>query len=86
MGRHVNGSEAVDWGLANAVASPVLSAALEAAERVAAQPHGAARASKALMRSHELTVQGRMAEEMAAFADALKGTEFAAVMAARKAR
>ena len=42
--------------------------------------------SKALMRSHELTVQGRMAEEMAAFADALKGTEFAAVMAARKAR
>jgi enoyl-CoA hydratase/carnithine racemase len=85
-GRHVTGAEAVEWGLANAVASPVLPAALEAAERVAAQPHAAARASKALLRSDELTVQGRMAEEMAAFADALKGPEFAAVMAARKAR
>jgi enoyl-CoA hydratase/carnithine racemase len=85
-GRHVSGAEAVEWGLANAAASPVLPAALEAAERVAAQPHDAARRSKALMRSHELTVEGRMAEEMAAFADALKGPEFKAVMAARKAR
>jgi hypothetical protein len=59
---------------------------MEAAERVAGQPHEAARRSKALMRSHELTVQGRMAEETAAFADALKGPEFKAVMAARKAR
>jgi len=33
-----------------------------------------------------MTVQGRMAEEMAAFADALEGPEFKAVMAARKAR
>lgn len=85
-GRHLNGSEAVEWGMANAAASPVLPAALEAAERVAAQPHYAARASKALLRSRELTVQGRMAEEMDAFASALKGPEFAEVMAARKAR
>ena len=85
-GRHLSGAEAVDWGLANATASPVLPAALEAAERVAAQPHHAARASKALLRSHELTVQGRMAEEMDAFAAALKGPEFAEVMAARRAR
>lgn len=85
-GRHLSGAEAVEWGLANAAASPVLPVALEAAERVAGQPHAAARTSKALMRSHELTVQGRMAEEMAAFADALKGPEFAAVMAARKSR
>jgi enoyl-CoA hydratase/carnithine racemase len=72
--------------LANAAASPVLPTALEAAERVAAQPHAAARASKALLRSGELTVYGRMAEEMAAFADALRGPEFKAVMAARQAR
>ncbi|HEX3333870.1 MAG TPA: enoyl-CoA hydratase-related protein [Acidimicrobiales bacterium] len=85
-GRHLSGAEAVEWGLANASASPVLPAALETAERVAAQPHAAARASKALLRSRELTVQGRMAEEMAAFSEALKGPEFAAVMAARKAR
>ncbi len=85
-GRHLSGPEAVDWGMANAAASPVLPVALEAAERVAGQPHAAARASKALLRSRELTVQGRMAEEMAAFADALKGPEFAAVMAARKSR
>src|SRR6185437_2551988 len=84
-GRHISGAEAVEWGLANAVASPVLPAALEAAERVAAQPHHAARSSKALLRSRELTVQGRMAEEMEAFADALKGPEFAEVMAARRA-
>lgn len=85
-GRHLSGSEAVDWGLANAAASPVLPAALEAAERVAAQPHHAARSSKALLRSRELTVHGRMAEEMDAFAAALKGPEFAQVMEARKAR
>jgi enoyl-CoA hydratase/carnithine racemase len=85
-GRHLNGSEAVEWGLANASASPVLPAALEAAERIAAQPHHAARTSKSLLRSDELTVQGRMAQEMAAFAAALKGTEFAEVMAARKKR
>jgi enoyl-CoA hydratase/carnithine racemase len=85
-GRHLSGSEAVEWGMANAAASPVLQAALEAAERVAAQPHAAVRASKALLRSGDLTVQGRMDEEMAAFSDALKGPEFAAVMASRKAR
>jgi enoyl-CoA hydratase/carnithine racemase len=85
-GRHLSGVEAVEWGLANAAASPVLPAALEAAERVAGQPHHAARASKALLRSRELTVQGRMAEEMDAFSHALKGPEFASVMAARKAR
>jgi enoyl-CoA hydratase/carnithine racemase len=85
-GRHVSGAEAVEWGMANAAASPVLPAALAAAERIAAQPHAAARASKALLRSGELTVQGRMAEEMDAFAEALQGAEFKAVMAARKAR
>jgi enoyl-CoA hydratase/carnithine racemase len=85
-GRHLSGSEAVEWGLANAAASPVLPAALDAAERIAAQPHNAARTSKALLRSHERTVQGRMAEETAAFADALKGPEFAAAMAARQKR
>jgi hypothetical protein len=31
-------------------------------------------------------VHGRMAEEIAAFADALRGPEFKAVMAARQAR
>jgi enoyl-CoA hydratase/carnithine racemase len=85
-GRHLSGSEAVEWGLANAAASPVFPAALEAAERVAAQPHHAVRSSKALLRSRELTVQGRMAEETDAFAAALKGPEFAEVMAARKSR
>ncbi|HEY6472050.1 MAG TPA: enoyl-CoA hydratase-related protein [Acidimicrobiales bacterium] len=85
-GRRLSGAEAAEWGLANATASPVLPAALEAAERIAAQPHQAARASKALLRSTEQTVPGRMAEESAAFAAALKGDEFAAVMAARQAR
>jgi enoyl-CoA hydratase/carnithine racemase len=85
-GRHLSGAEAVEWGLANAAASPVLPVALEAAARVAAQPHAAVRTSKALMRSGELSVRGRMDEEMTAFTDALKGPEFAAVMAARKAR
>jgi enoyl-CoA hydratase/carnithine racemase len=83
-GRHLSGTEAVEWGMANGAASPVLPAALEAADRVAAQPHNAARASKALMRSREQTVQGRMAEETMAFSDALKGQEFASVMAARR--
>jgi enoyl-CoA hydratase/carnithine racemase len=85
-GRRLTGSEAVEWGLANAAASPVLPAALEAAEHVAAQPHEATRATKALLRSRELTVQGRMAEEMTAFLEALQRPEFATVMAARKAR
>ena len=85
-GRHLSGSEAVEWGLANAAASPVLPSALEAAARIAAQPHHAVRTSKALLRSQELTVAGRMAEEMRAFAGALQGQEFAAVMEARKKR
>jgi enoyl-CoA hydratase/carnithine racemase len=85
-GRRLSGAEAAEWGLANATASPVLPVALEAAERIAAQPHGAARASKALLHSTVQTVPGRMAEESAAFDAALKGDEFAAVMAARKAR
>jgi enoyl-CoA hydratase/carnithine racemase len=82
-GRHISGSEAAEWGLANAVASPVLPAALEAAGRVAGLPPQAIRSSKALLRSSEATVSGRMAEEMAVFLDALHGPEFAAVVARR---
>ncbi len=85
-GRHLTGSEAAEWGLANAAVSPVLEAALAAAARLAGQPPLASRASKALMRSVEQSVEGRMAEEMAAFSEALKGPEFAAVMSARTAR
>ena len=40
-GRRLSGAEAAEWGLANAAASPVLPVALEAAERIAAQPHHA---------------------------------------------
>jgi enoyl-CoA hydratase/carnithine racemase len=82
-GRRIDGLEAVSWGLANAVGSPVLGRALEAAYHLAEQPPEALRASKALLRSNETTVQGRMAEEMAAFVNALGGDEFAEVMAAR---
>ena len=85
-GRRLSGEDAAQWGLANAIASPVLPVALEAAEAIASQPHAAARKAKALARSTELSVHGRMVEEMAAFAEALGGPEFAAVMAARTAR
>jgi enoyl-CoA hydratase/carnithine racemase len=85
-GRTIDGTEAVAWGLANAVASPVLDAALEAAHRLAAQPPAAVRATKALLRSEEGTVAGRMAEEMEAFGAALLGAEFAEVIAARRDR
>ncbi len=85
-GRHLTGSEAAEWGLANAAVSPVLEAAFAAAARVAGQPPLASRASKALLRSNESTVAGRMAEERAAFVEALRGPEFAAVMSARIAR
>jgi enoyl-CoA hydratase/carnithine racemase len=82
-GRKIDGIEAAEWGLANAVASPVLSAAREAAERLAAQPPRATRATKALLHSDELTIAGRMAEEMTRFVEALGGGEFAEVLAAR---
>jgi enoyl-CoA hydratase/carnithine racemase len=85
-GRQLDGVEAAEWGLANAAVTPALDAALAAAHRLAAQPPGALRASKALMRSSDRTVDGRMAEEMAAFVDALGRPEFAEVMAARRKR
>jgi enoyl-CoA hydratase/carnithine racemase len=85
-GRHLTGTMAVEWGLANAAATPVLETALSAAATVAGQPPLAARASKALLRSEEHAVLGRMDEEMSAFRTALKGPEFAAVIARRSAR
>jgi enoyl-CoA hydratase/carnithine racemase len=82
-GRKINGNEAADWGLANAAVSPVLVAAREAAEALAAQPPQAVRTTKALLHSDELTITGRMAEEMNRFLEALGAAEFAEVMAAR---
>jgi enoyl-CoA hydratase/carnithine racemase len=82
-GRRINGLEAVEWGLANEAASPVLDRALSAAHQLAALPPQAVRASKALMRSNDMTVQGRMAEEMSEFVKALVGDEFPEVIAAR---
>jgi enoyl-CoA hydratase/carnithine racemase len=82
-GRRIDGTEAVSWGLANGLATPVLDRALDVARQIAAQPPRATRTSKALLRSNEMTVSGRMAEEMSAFLVALQGTEFPEVMAAR---
>jgi enoyl-CoA hydratase/carnithine racemase len=82
-GRHIDGIEAVNWGLANALATPVVDRALEAARQIAAQPPRAMRTSKALLRSNETTLPGRMAEEMSAFVAALGGKEFPEVIAAR---
>jgi enoyl-CoA hydratase/carnithine racemase len=67
----------------NAAVSPVLEAALDAARQLATQPPGALRQTKALLRSEEPTVAGRMAVEMDQFGRALVGEEFAEVMAAR---
>jgi enoyl-CoA hydratase/carnithine racemase len=82
-GRKLNGSEAAEWGLANAAASPVLPAAREAAQALGLQPPQAVRTTKALLHSDELTIAGRMAEEMTRFVEALGGAEFAEVIAAR---
>ncbi len=82
-GRKINGHEAAEWGLANAVASPVLPAAREAAATLALQPPQAVRTTKALLHSDVLTIAGRMTEEMAHFVEALGGTEFKEVIAAR---
>ena len=82
-GRKISGTEAVSWGLANEAASPVLEAALAAAHQLATQPPVAVRATKALSRSGELTISGRLHEEMAEFAKALGGSEFKEVIAAR---
>ncbi len=82
-GRKIDGNEAAEWGLANAVASPALLAAHEAAELLVGQPPHAVRTTKALLHSDELTIAGRMAEEMNRFTEALGGAEFAEVIAAR---
>lgn len=82
-GRRITGTEAAEWGLANEAVSPALTAARNAAERLAVLPPRALRATKALLHSDEHTVTGAMAEEMARFAAALRGPEFAEVMAAR---
>jgi enoyl-CoA hydratase/carnithine racemase len=82
-GRKITGLEAVSWGLANEAASPVLARALRAAQHLASLPPQAVRTSKALLRSNDMTVQGRMAEEMSEFDKALGGSEFPEVIAAR---
>lgn len=82
-GRRLDGLEAAEWGLANAAVSPALTRALESAHHLAHQPPNAVRASKALLRSDEGTVAGRMAEEMREFVQALGGDEFKEVIAAR---
>jgi enoyl-CoA hydratase/carnithine racemase len=82
-GRRIDGIEAAAWGLANEAVSPALHAALAAAHHLAAQPPNAVKATKALLRSNEATVDGRIVEEMKAFVKALGGSEFAKVMAAR---
>ena len=82
-GRRIDGFEAAAWGLANAAVSPALDAALAAAHHLADQPPNAMRTAKALLRSAEGTVHGRMVEEMDEFVKALGGGEFAEVMAAR---
>jgi enoyl-CoA hydratase/carnithine racemase len=82
-GRKINGHEAAEWGLANAVASPVLPAAREAAASLATQPPQALRTSKALLHSDEHSIVGRMNQEMGEFFNALGGTEFKEVIAAR---
>jgi enoyl-CoA hydratase/carnithine racemase len=83
MGRRIDGTEAVEWGLANAADTPALEPALAAAHHLAALAPNAVKATKALLRSDEATVDGRIAEEMKAFVTALAGVEFAEVMAAR---
>jgi len=83
LGRHIDGLEAAAWGLANAAVSPALDSALVAARHLAAQPPNAMRTAKALLRSVEGTVHGRMIEEMDEFVKALSGGEFAEVLAAR---
>ncbi len=82
-GRHIDGREAAEWGLANAAVTPALEVALKAAHGLAAQPAKALRATKALLRSDEQTVQGRMTEEMTAFREALAGPEFARIVRVR---
>jgi enoyl-CoA hydratase/carnithine racemase len=82
-GRRITGAEAAEWGLANAAVSPVLDVALEAARRLSLQPPLALRATKALLRSDDTTVAGRMMQEMSCFADALIGPEFSEANAAR---
>ena len=81
-GRHIDGREAAAWGLANEAVTPVLDAALKAANGLASQPPRAVRASKGLLRSDEQSVRGRLTEEMMAFREALRGPEFAQVIGA----
>jgi enoyl-CoA hydratase/carnithine racemase len=83
-GRGLTGDEAAAWGLANAAVSPVLPAALEVAGRLGVLPPNALRATKALLRSNELTVSSRMKAEREVFVNALTSPEFAEATAARK--
>jgi enoyl-CoA hydratase/carnithine racemase len=82
-GRRIDGTTAAAWGLANEAVSPALDAALAAAGRLAAMPPRALRSTKQLLRAEDSTVRTRMAAELEVFSAALRGREFAEVMAAR---
>ncbi|MGF1647024.1 MAG: enoyl-CoA hydratase-related protein [Kineosporiaceae bacterium] len=77
-GDPIDAPRALEWGLVNAVvpADGLTGAARAFADRVAAQPREALRATKRLLRSETATVAARMAEETAEFRRRLASSEF----------
>jgi enoyl-CoA hydratase/carnithine racemase len=78
LGQPIDAQQALSYGLANGVVAPeALMPTVEAvAERLAAQPAGALRATKALLRRAASTdIAGRMAEEGLLFAKHLASEE-----------
>jgi enoyl-CoA hydratase/carnithine racemase len=80
LGRPVNATQAVEWGIANAVVEPgeVRTTALESARALAAKPPAALAATKSLLRGDTGQLAERIATELAVFEEMLQGPEFAA--------
>jgi enoyl-CoA hydratase/carnithine racemase len=76
LGQPISGSQAAEWGLANAAlpAAEVDAAARAAAQALAVRPHASVLASRALLKSADAVLQ-RMAEENVVFAERLRSPE-----------
>jgi enoyl-CoA hydratase/carnithine racemase len=76
--RPLDATRAVTWGIANEALEPaaVRSAAMDAAQALAAKPPNALRATRALLRGEPDALRARIEVELQVFSEMLSGPEF----------
>jgi enoyl-CoA hydratase/carnithine racemase len=82
LGERFSAEEAMRVGIVNSISDDVLNAAMSFAEKLAAKPRGALRATKRLMRRDAEPLSATLREEGSVFGERLSSPEFAEAIAA----